>query len=57
MLKNSGKVVGIVFWTLGCSEKDYPGVYANVADKEIHDFIDSELEQLANVHSNNESEI
>jgi len=52
VLKKSGKQVGIVFWGTGCAEKEHPGVYANVADKKIHDFIESELKQVAIVSSN-----
>jgi len=53
VVKKSGKQLGIVSWSLGCAEPYYPGVFANVADKEIHDFIDSELEQVAVVHPPN----
>jgi len=48
VLKKSGKQVGIYFYAFGCaSNADFPGVYTKVADKEIRDFIDGELQQVA----------
>jgi len=35
--------------------KGHPGVYANIGDKEIYDFIESELKQVAVVSSSEES--
>ena len=58
VLKKSGKQVGVVSYGLGpCQDKDNPGVYANVADKEIHDFIYNQLQELSFVASPNGSEV
>lgn len=35
----NGKLVGIVSWGKGCARKDLPGIYTNVANQEIHDWI------------------
>ena len=57
VLMKSRKQVGIVSWAFGCAKKDYPTAYANIADKEIQDFIDRELRHVAMNSSSNGSEV
>jgi len=57
VLKKSGKEVGIVSWAFECASKKYPTVYANIADEEMYDFIESELKQVALISSLNRSDV
>jgi len=56
-IKKSGKLIGLACFGTGSAAKGYPDVYANVAEKEIHDFIQSELKQVAVGSSSNGSEV
>jgi len=56
VLKKSGKQIGIVSWSNGCAYADYPTVFTDVSDGEIHAFIDSELQQVAVESSSKGSE-
>jgi len=56
VLKKSGKQIGIVSWSNGCAYAHYPTVFTDISDEEIHDFIDSELQQIAVESSSKESE-
>ena len=47
VIKRTGMQVGIASWGDTCLGTRLPGVYVNVAYKEIHDFIDGQLKELA----------
>jgi len=57
VLNKSGKQVGIPTYSVGICDKNNPGVYTNLANKEIHDFIDSELKRILLIRSPNGSEV
>jgi len=47
---------GIFSWSNGCVYAHYPSVFTDLTHPEIHDFIDSELQQVAVESSSKESE-
>jgi len=55
--KKSGKQVGLSTYSLDLCDKNNPGMYTNLANKEIHDFIDSELNRPPLIRSPNGSEV
>jgi len=56
VLKEFNKQRGIYSWSNGCVYAHYPAIFTDIAHPEIHDFIDSELEQVAVESSFKESE-
>jgi len=58
VLNKSGKQVGLIVTSkVPTCDPNYPGVYINLANKEIHDFIDSELKLLPFILYPNGSEV
>jgi len=58
VLNKSGKQVGLMSGAnVRYCDPNYPGVYTNLANKEIRDFIDSELKLLPFIRSPNGSDV